>query len=190
MAGMPRSQDKSVLAWHFVGDTLRDGRPVPADGEILEYSGPLVMCETGLHASRRIIDALKYAPGHTICRVRLWGAEAQGHSDKLVGNARKILWRVDGQRLLRTFACDCALDVAHLWDMPPIVQDFLETQDETRRVAASAAAWAARAASYAARVAAWYAASAAGDAAGDAARAAQNKRLTAMAMEAHKEQRR
>ena len=33
------------LAWHFVSDTLRDGRPVPADGVTLRHSGPLVICQ-------------------------------------------------------------------------------------------------------------------------------------------------
>jgi hypothetical protein len=37
-------------------------------------------------------------------------------------------------------ACDFALSVAHLWDMPPIVRQYLETQDESiRRDAADAA---------------------------------------------------
>ncbi len=184
MTGMPRPlrQDKGVLAWHFVADTLRDGSPVPSDGDILKHDGPLVMCETGLHASQRIIDALKYAPGHTICRVRLWGSECQEHDDKLVGNARKILWRIDGEKLLRKFACDCALDVAHLWDMPPKVRDYLETQEESKRAAdwaaaraaAGDAARAARDATWSARDAPWAAARAAKDAtraaAGDAVR--------------------
>ena len=64
---------------------------------------------------------------------------------------------------MRAFACWCALTVAHLWDMPVIVREYLETQDESKR----AAAWAA------ARDAAWEAArAAAGDAAWAAARAA------------------
>ena len=77
---------------------------------------------------------------------------------------------------IRKLACDYALTVAHLWDMPKIVQQYLETQDEniqndaenaaktewTARTVARTAAWAARAA----------ASNAAGEAAWDAAEAA------------------
>lgn len=44
-----------MKAWHFVGETLRNGDPVPADGEVLRYDGPVAMCESGLHASKRLI---------------------------------------------------------------------------------------------------------------------------------------
>lgn len=45
-------KDKQMkTAYHFVGETLRDGRPVPADGEWLEHDGKIIMCEAGLHAS-------------------------------------------------------------------------------------------------------------------------------------------
>ena len=56
---------------------------------------------------------------------------------------------------IRAFACDCALRVAHLWDMPGIVREYLETRDESIRAAAGDATGAA-----------------AGDAAGAAAGAA------------------
>ena len=41
----------NIFAFHFVGDTLRDGRPIPSDGEWLTHDGPVVMCISGLHAS-------------------------------------------------------------------------------------------------------------------------------------------
>ena len=44
---------------------------------------------------------------------------------------------------MRRFSRLAALDVAHLWDMPVIVKEYLETGDETKRAAAWAAAWAA-----------------------------------------------
>ena len=184
---------EKVLAWHFVGATLRDGRQVPADGEMLRHDGPLVMCESGLHASVRILDALQYAPGETICRVQCGGEIKQG-SDKLVCTERTILWRVDGETLLRQFARICALDVAHLWDMPVVVRKYLETGDQALRdaardaawdatwdasSAASAAAWAASSARDAAR-AAWAARDAARGAARAAAWDAQNVRFAAM----------
>jgi hypothetical protein len=169
-----------MIAWHFVGETLRDGRPVPPDGEWLEHDGPLVLCESGLHASERIIDALKYAPGTTICRVEL-GAEIKRGTDKVVARRRRIVWRVDGEEVLQAFARRVALDVAHLWCIPDVVREYLETGDESKRdaawaaaAAAGAAAWAAAgaAAGAAAWAAAWAAAGAAGAAAGAAAWAA------------------
>jgi cation transport regulator ChaB len=118
-----------LLAWHFIGDTLHDGRPVPLDGEKLVHQGELRMCAIGLHASRRIIDGLRYASGDTLCRVRCRGQIIQG-SDKLVCSERTILWRVDAERILRRFAKDQALQVAHLWDMPQVVRQYLESNNE------------------------------------------------------------
>ena len=151
-----------VLAWHFVGATLRDGRPIPPDGETLKHKGQVVLCKSGLHASERLIDALKYAPGWTLCRVRM-GGTIKRETDKLVARERTILWRIDATGVLRAFACKCALDVAHMWDMPPIVRKYLETGDESIRDAARDAAWDAAwdAARDAARDAAWAAARAA-----------------------------
>lgn len=57
-----------------------------------------------------------------------------------------------------------ALEAAHMWDMPAVVREYLETGDETKRVAASRAARdaaASRAVSATARDAAWVAANAA-----------------------------
>ncbi len=175
-----------TLAWHFVGDTLRDGSPIPADGELLHYTGRVEICRSGLHASKLLIDALTYAPGSTICRPECDDIVDEQH-DKLVCRKRTILWRIDGEELLREFARKCALDVIHLWDAPQIVIDFLQTGDPKLQAAAWAArdaadAWAARAARAAAEAAAW-AARAAWAAARAAARAAQNQRLESMVTE-------
>ena len=159
-----------MKAWHFVGDTLRGGSPIPADGELLHHTGSVAICRSGLHASERIIDALTYAPGNIICRVECGGI-VDTQSDKLVCRERTILWRIDGEELVREFARKCALDVIHLWDAPQIVIDFLQTGDPKLQAAAEDAAWAAGAA---AGDAAWAAGDAgdAGAAAGAAARAA------------------
>ena len=124
-----------MKAWHFVGDKLRNGEPIPPDGEILRYNGPLEMCVSGLHASERIIDALKYARGNTLCRVEC-GGEIVKSIDKLVCRERAILWRVNGEKLLREFARKQALSVMHLWEAPQIVRQYLETGDELIRDAA------------------------------------------------------
>ena len=187
-----------TIAYHFVNATLRDGRPVPADGEWLEHTGPVVPCESGLHASLHPFDALQYAPGNTLCLVELEGDIAEHDADKIVGRRRKIIKRIDAEPLMREFARWAALQVIELWDAPEVVRQYLATGDESLRAAARdaardaarAAAWDAAwdAARAAARAAAWAAAwAAARDAAWAAARDAQRERFEKMvdaAMEA------
>jgi len=157
-------QEADVYYYHFVGDTLRDGRPVPPDGEWLEHVGELIPCEAGLHASEHPFDAMRNAPGATLCLVELDG-EIIPHGapvDKVVARRRRIVRRIDATHLLRRFAADQALSVAHLWDMPPVVREYLTTLDESKRTEARSAAGsleAARDVSWSARrSAAWEAA--------------------------------
>jgi hypothetical protein len=160
--------------WHFVGETLRNGDSVPADGVWLKYKGLLKMCVSGLHASPTPFKALLYAPGPMLCQVEL-GGEIIKDKDKYVASQRRIIRRMDATELLRYFARMQALSVIHLWDTPDVVLDYLMTGEESLRAAARAAAGAAAgaAARPAARAAAWAAAAAAAwTAAGDAAWAA------------------
>ena len=150
------------IAWHFTGSTLRDGSPIPPIGHTLVYQGRIRLCAAGYHWSRTPWQALLYAPGHLLHKVRV-GGEIIEDSDKGVSSMRTILASIDATHLLRRFAADQALSVAHLWEMPDTVRDYLTTLDEGKRTAAWDAAWdATRAAT---RAAAW---DAAGDAAGDA----------------------
>jgi len=145
-------------AWYFsnASKTLRynDGRAI-ALGVTHTVEGDIALCERGLHASAKPLDALSYAPGLIIWRVRLGETILTG-DDKLCASERTyVAGGVNAEETLRLFARQCALDVAHLWDMPAIVRQYLETGDENIRAAAY-------------------------DAAYDAARAAQNARLDAM----------
>ena len=150
-----------TLAYHFVGDTLRDGTPIPPDGEWLTHDGECVICESGLHASKHPFDALQYAPGATLCLVECEGIVTE-QEDKFVCRRRKIVTRFDATDTLWAMSRWAALQVIHLWDSPPVVREYLETGKEDLRAAAWDAAWdAARAAARAA--------------AGDAARDAQRK---------------
>ena len=181
---------KPIKCWHFLRDDkrLRWGtKEVVEVGKTYTAKGDIVMCENGMHGSRKILDALYYAPGSLCCRVEIWG-EVQEEGDKLVGRNRKVLQMIDAEDVLREFACKCALDVIDMWDAPDVVVKYLKTGDEKLRDAARAArdaraaAWdAARAAARDARAAAWDAARAAAwDAAWDAAYKKQNTRLTRM----------
>ena len=179
-----------MIAYHFTQATLRGGRPIPAIGKKLVHERELKLCVSGLHASLDPFDALKYAPGCLLHKVEVSGEIIVG-DDKLVASERTILASIDATKLLCDFARWCALDVAHLWDCPPLVLEYLQTGDESLRAAARDAVWAAsqdavwaaaRAAARdavwaasqdAARAAAWAAARAAAeDASQDAARAA------------------
>ncbi|HEX7051764.1 MAG TPA: hypothetical protein VF188_16280 [Longimicrobiales bacterium] len=173
----------TMLGWYFAANDRRlgygDGRKI-AVGETHEIDGKPKLCERGLHASQRVIDALDYAPGPILYRVRLSGAIVHD-DDKASATRRTYLAEIDATEMLRAFARSCARDVIDLWDAPEIVKRYLETGDETIRAAAWAAAWAAgagaaaTAAAWAARAAAdaaWAAAWAAGGAATAAAWAA------------------
>jgi hypothetical protein len=138
------------------------------------------MCESGLHASRKALHALNYAPGTIAHRVECDDIVAEDDT-KLVCRRRRIVGTVDAdgtEAILRSFARHCALSVIDKWDAPDIVRRYLVTGDESIRDAAGAAAGAARsaagAAGDAARSATWAARSAAGDAAGAAAWAARS----------------
>ena len=145
---------KKNLAWHFCGKTLRDGSPVPKNGVWLEYSGPLKMCESGLHWSREPFDALQYAPGETLCLVEIGGKIVEPkegkHTDKGISPRRKIIARMDATELLHYFARMQALSAIHLNEYlcnSDAVCDYLMTGDESLRDAAwDAARDAARAA--------------------------------------------
>ena len=158
-------------AYHFVDKALRDGSPVPPDGETLKWTGELIMCRSGLHASRKPWQALEYAPGPTLCRVHCAGETING-DDKLVCRERTIIARIDATDILRRYARACALDVAHLWDCPNVVMDYLNTGDDSKRDATRNAAWAARDAAWTAGNAAW------------AARAKQRRRFTRLVNDA------
>lgn len=86
-----KTQQENNLGWHFTrGNKLRDGRPVPAIGEVLRHEGPIEISRSGLHCSERLIDALRYAPGATLHQVR-FGVDVLRESDKLVSRERVIL---------------------------------------------------------------------------------------------------
>jgi len=97
----------SDLYWHFLRlDRRLQYAPhtlVEAGGTYIAV-GRLVLCENGMHASPRALDALEYAPGDIICRVRLDGEHLVGH-DKLCARSRTVLWLADAGPLLHEFAC-------------------------------------------------------------------------------------
>ena len=172
----PKTKQKTLIAYHFTSDTLRDGSPIPKRGVWLKHKGPVVPCQSGLHASVHPFDALRYAPGGKLHLVELRGEIQKHGDDKVVARERKILKSVNAEKLLREFARWNALQVLNSWPNPPdVVVEYLKTGDEKLRAAAESAAWSAAesAARSAAESAAWSAAeSAAWSAAWSAAESA------------------
>lgn len=131
-----------MIAYHFVGEKLRDGSPVPPDGKWLRFKGIPTLCVRGLHASVDPFDALQYAPGCTLCLVEVpdpservsnrsyKGAATIVNTDKLVSVARRIIKRADFRGHLCRFGRMQALKVINLQKAPEVVVEFLKTGDE------------------------------------------------------------
>ena len=191
---------KRMLAWRFAANNRRleygDKRLIRTNS-VLSVNGTPALCSHGMHGSRRIIDALNYSAGCTICRVEIWG-KMDGGKDKVCGTHRKTLWWIDGTNVLHEFACRCAEDALNIvdstdkrsWNAIRVKRLWLAGRATTEELdaamdAATAAAMdaATAAATAAARAAAWAAARDAA-AAMDAATAAAMDAATAAAMDA------
>ena len=193
-----------MKAWHFLSNDRRlgygDGREVKI-GETLSCTGKPESCVNGMHGSKRIIDALQYAPGTICCRVEITGDVIIGN-DKIVGRHRKVLWMVDVEETLHEFACRCAEGVLHIIDNDPIAVAAIKAKRDwicgTITDAELASAWASARAS--ARASAWDSAwDSAGASAWASARASawasawdsawdkQNRRLTSIVIAKQKE---
>ena len=109
-----------MLAWHFLSEDKRlgygDGRLVEV-GATLECKGKPALCSNGMHGSARLIDALRYANGPIVCRVKIDGDVIED-DDKLCGRRRTVLWLLDATRILHEFACACAEDALALVERP------------------------------------------------------------------------
>lgn len=126
-----------MLAWHFLrndGSTSVNVyyKPEPNSTEI--FKGELIICNSGLHACKRAIDALYYAPGDLIRRVDLRGNIIHDKY-KSCASERHEIWRNDASNVLKEFARWCAYStVVSNWpDAPNSVNEWLATGDEKTR---------------------------------------------------------
>ena len=175
-----------MLAWHFTAEqngipVLLDGRSVPPAGEWLVQPGKLEMCKNGLHASEKILDALKYAPGNILHQVEIIKKGLKVDKDKVCARRRKVRWSVKFDTLaLVSFAeiCVTRADLAAF---------SANAASAASAASASSAAWEAASAASAAREAssaAWEAASAAREAARAASAASAAREAARAAREA------
>ena len=191
------------MYYHFVSANKRlryDLKDIEVSvGMKLAFEGEPILCEQGLHASVRALDALRYAPpdAQWLCGVTLSGTVVHGEG-KSAATERTIVWILNVRKLLVEFALWNAeqafaairaiglqpdersieaVRVVRLWLVDGVSEDEL-----------SAAADAADAAYAAARAA--YAAARAAARAADVAYAAQNEQLEKMINAALAEQHR
>ena len=75
----------SIIGWHFAADRLRDGRPLPRKGDTLKHDGAVVLCQSGLHASVRAIDALLTLDSIDPARIAVCGGSQGGGIALAVG---------------------------------------------------------------------------------------------------------
>jgi hypothetical protein len=161
-----------------------DGRKIKIGGTHT-VKGSVKLCEHDLHASKRIIDALQYAPGPILHLVTLGGEVVHG-DDKSVATERTYVASFDATEILREFARRQALINIELIkpyckaEEYELIVEYLKSGRENLRSAAwsaaESAAWSAESAAWsawsAAKSAAWSAESAAWSAAESAAESA------------------
>lgn len=190
-----------IKAWHFLSADRRlryGSREIVEAGKTYTCDWPYrygdsvyekpTMCAAGMHGSKRVLDALSYAPGPIVCRVEIYG-DVVREKNKLVGRYRSVLAMADAHDVLVEFACTCAehalkrhwhSDDRRPWQATAAVRRYQSGEPVDLHAAADAANAAAYAAAYAAANAAADAAYAVARAARAAAYAAQNRLLTTM----------
>ena len=115
---LPKKMNKEnkIMAWHFLRSDKRlgykDGRKVVKGRKMkCPPDRKIQLCEYGMHASLRLLDALSfvYWKNPIVCRVELSGDVIQG-IDKIVAPERKVIAWCDADKLLHEFACRVAED--------------------------------------------------------------------------------
>lgn len=102
---------KEWLGWHFLGSNRRVAHypgsnlsgTLVVPGLKLKVDGKIIPCQRGLHASKKPLDALYYAPGPIVQRVRLSGTIKEQH-DKAAASERTTLWLMDASLALHVCA--------------------------------------------------------------------------------------
>ncbi len=152
---------KTIEAWHFLRKDGRLNYPPYTKirpGVTLKVKVPIALCGPGLHASLKALDALSYAPGAIVCRVRMSGDIIHG-PDKLVASERTVIWMADATTLLHEIAAWVGRRVLkrerragrepdkRSWGALKAKQLWLQGKISDKELEAAArAAWAARAA--------------------------------------------
>ncbi len=174
-----------MLVYHFANTTLRDGTPHPQAGDMLPHIPDPKPCARGWHGSKRIIDALLYAPGDYLAQRELSGtilAHGSPVDKYCASDAQTITDYVDVSGILLEFSRVCALralrvhvaGALHMAGLHSHAEILESLPEDCGAGTAGTAAWAAAGV-------AWAAAGVAGTAAEAAAWAAEAAALVAEA---------
>ena len=99
-----------MKAYHFLKDDMTAGsgnEPAWTIGEERTFEGNITICESGYHSSPSWYDCLNYIPGNMACIVEI-SKPIKSDQSKQVSRTRKLVDARNAEKVLRTFACDCA----------------------------------------------------------------------------------
>ena len=125
-------ENKPVRAWHFLryskdkGPVLRNGEYAPPVGEWFTHEGEVEICFSGLHASKKALDAISYVTWtNTVACLVECEDVVEEHYDKFVCRRRRIIGMCHADLLLGRFAHKVALSVSNVHRFPPYVYKYL-----------------------------------------------------------------
>ena len=102
------------LYWHFLtgNGRMQFGKQKVEVDKTYRIKQSPVLCERGFHASKKVMDALFYAPGTIACLVRLGGTIVED-TDKVVAQERTVVAMADATAVLHEAACHFAEQALH-----------------------------------------------------------------------------
>jgi hypothetical protein len=144
---------QTMEAWKFLRDDNRSGHGTESAwsvGEIRTHKGKVDLCRSGYHASLKPHQALEYAQGGKLARVRLSGEIERGE-DKVCAETCEILEIRDVTNVLHEFACcvaETALGMAGVedersWNAIEAKRAWLRGEISLDDLSAARAAWSA-----------------------------------------------
>lgn len=151
-----------MKVFHFLKNDMTSNsgnEPAWTIGEERTYKGKIVICESGYHSSPSWYDALQYAPGNMACIVEI-SEPVDRQEYKYVPQTRKLVDCRNAEKVLRTWACDCAeralkradvkderswnaIKIARLYNEGKVTKEELDAAKDAAVGAAVEAAWAA-----------------------------------------------
>ena len=126
------NESLTIRGWHFIGADfkLRFSQETVELGKISEATGPISLCNNGMHACRLILDALKFANGPVVCRVKIFG-ETQEDREKICGRYRQVLAYGDIIWQLHQYGFDLTSSIlsgeeTDLWELLDVKKKWIE----------------------------------------------------------------
>ncbi len=108
----------NVEAWWFSNADGRlgydDGRTATIGGTH-DVEGEIIPCKNGLHGSKLAINALNYASGPVVWKVKLHGTVVSDYDKHVASHRTYLAGGINVDNALRRLAWLCAVEVHHLW---------------------------------------------------------------------------